>query len=128
MLSNIVADMGATVAASAQAPAPKAVEPAAAAPAVPVAAPVEQSDAPRADVPMRINRTRKPATRQPGQGTLRERTKQLSLYLEEPVYDALREIAHVERSKMHQLVVEGIDLLLKKRGAPSITELLKRAG
>lgn len=128
MLSNIVADMGATVAASSQAPAPIAVEPPAAAPAELVASPEEQPAAPRAVVPIRANRTRKPAARQPGQGTLRERTKQLSLYLEEPVYDALREIAHVERSKMHQLVVEGIDLLLKKRGSPSITELLKRAG
>lgn len=63
-----------------------------------------------------------------GQGTLRSRAKQLSLYLEVPVYDQLRDIAHSERCKMHQLVIEGIDLLLKKRGAPSIKELMKRAG
>lgn len=59
--------------------------------------------------------------------TLRARSKQLSLYLELPVYDQLREIAHVERVKMHQLVVEGIDLLFRKRGQPPIRELMKRA-
>jgi hypothetical protein len=62
-----------------------------------------------------------------GRGTIRERARQLSLYLEDPVYDQIREIAHVERVKMHQLVLEGIDLLLKKRGAPSIKELMKQA-
>jgi predicted DNA-binding ribbon-helix-helix protein len=50
----------------------------------------------------------------------------LSLYLELPVYDQLREIAHVERTKMHQLVVEGIDLLFRKRGQPPIRELMKK--
>lgn len=63
-----------------------------------------------------------------GKGRLRDRSKQLSLYLEEPVYDQIREIAHAERKKMHQLIVEGIDLLLKKKGSPSISELLKKAG
>jgi hypothetical protein len=63
-----------------------------------------------------------------GEGTLKQRAHQLSLYLEAPVYDALREIAHVERIKLHTLILEGIDLVLKKRGAPSIKELTKKAG
>lgn len=63
-----------------------------------------------------------------GQGTLRSRSKQLSLYLEQPVYDQLRDIAHSERTKMHQLVIEAIDLLFKNRGEPSIKELMKKAG
>jgi len=64
--------------------------------------------------------------RQAPKTTLRARSKQLSLYLEMPVYDQLREIAHVERVKMHQLVVESIDLLFRKRGQPPIKELMKR--
>jgi hypothetical protein len=40
----------------------------------------------------------------------------------------LRDIAHDERTKLHPLILEGIDLLLKKRGAPSIKELTKKAG
>ena len=122
MLGNLIADMGATVTAIVQAP--PAVEPAPAAQAA-VEVPAPLTPQPREVVNIR---TRKPAAKPAGQGTLRDRSKQLSLYLEEPVYDALREIAHVERSKMHQLIVEGIDLLLKKKGSPSISELLKKAG
>lgn len=73
---------------------------------------------------MQPSKPAKPA----GKGRLKDRTKQLSLYLEDPVYDQLREIAHAERKKMHQLIVESIDLLLKKKGSPSISELLKKAG
>ena len=62
-----------------------------------------------------------------GQGTLKQRAKQMTVYLEEPVYDQLRELAHTERTKLHPLILEAIDLLLKKRGAPSIKELLKKA-
>lgn len=123
MLGNLIADMGATVTANVQAP--PAVEPA---PVVQAAADVPAPVPPPAPREVVNIRTRRPAAKPAGQGTLRDRSKQLSLYLEEPVYDALREIAHVERSKMHQLIVEGIDLLLKKKGSPSISELLKRAG
>lgn len=59
-----------------------------------------------------------------GRGTLKQRTRQQSLYLEVPVYDVLREIAHGERCSMHSLFLEGIDAVLKKRGSPSIKELL----
>ena len=58
-------------------------------------------------------------------GTLKERAKQFSTYLEEPVYDALRDIAHTERTKIHALLLEGIDLVLKKRGMPSISKLMR---
>ena len=60
--------------------------------------------------------------------TLKERAHQLSVYLEAPVYDRLRDIAHEERTKLHPLILEAIDLLLKKRGAPSIRELTRKAG
>ena len=46
-----------------------------------------------------------------------------SLYLPEPVYEALRETAFRERCKIHDIVMEGISLALRKRGYPPIEEL-----
>ncbi len=46
-----------------------------------------------------------------------------SLYLPEPVYEALRRIAFEERVKIHDVVLEGIDLALRRRGYPSIEGL-----
>lgn len=68
-----------------------------------------------------------PATGKGG-GTLKERAHQLSVYLEMPVYNALRDVAHAEHAKLHALVLEGIDLVLRKRGQPSIRELMKASG
>ena len=39
-----------------------------------------------------------------------------SVYLPEPVYEALREAAFKERRKIHDIVLEGIAAALKKRG------------
>ena len=61
------------------------------------------------------------------QATLKERAKQLSVYLEPPVYDQLRDIAYSERTKIHPLMLEALDLLFKQRGALPIRELEKRA-
>ena len=47
-----------------------------------------------------------------------------SLYLPEPVYEALRKIAFDERVKIHDLTLEGIGAVLRRRGYPSI-EVLK---
>src|SRR5215217_7402361 len=44
------------------------------------------------------------------QGTLKERARQLSVYLEPPVYDQLRDLAYTERAKMHALMLEAVDL------------------
>jgi hypothetical protein len=46
-----------------------------------------------------------------------------SLYLPEAVYEALRESAFRERCKIHDLVMQGIEMALKKRGYPSVEEL-----
>jgi hypothetical protein len=46
-----------------------------------------------------------------------------SLYLPEPVYEALRKIAFDERVKIHDLVLEGIDAALRRRGYPSVENL-----
>lgn len=65
-----------------------------------------------------------PATVGKGRGTLKQRTRQQSLYLEIPVYETLREIAHTERTSMHALYLEGVDAVLKTRGSPPIKELV----
>jgi hypothetical protein len=56
-------------------------------------------------------------------GTLKERARQLSVYLEPAVYDQLRDIAYVERTKIHPLMLEALDLLFRNRGARPISEL-----
>ena len=62
----------------------------------------------------------------PSQKTLKERAKQLSVYLEPPVYDQLRDIAYTERTKIHPLMLEALDLLFKQRGALPIRDLERR--
>lgn len=56
-------------------------------------------------------------------GTLKQRAKQLSVYLEPSVHDQLRDLAYTERTKIHQLMLESLDLLFKARGALSIKQL-----
>lgn len=46
-----------------------------------------------------------------------------SLYLPAATYHALREIAFNEDRKVHDVVIEGIDAALAKRGYPSVGEL-----
>ena len=53
----------------------------------------------------------KPGGRQPRPGIVHT-----SLYLPEAVYEALREAAFRERRKIHDIVLEGIELALRKRG------------
>jgi hypothetical protein len=64
----------------------------------------------------------KPA-RDAERGTLKERSKQLSVYLDPAVYDQLRDIAYAERTKLHPLMLEALDLLFASRGARSIREI-----
>ena len=63
-----------------------------------------------------------------GRGTLKERSKQLSVYLDPAVYDQLRDIAYAERTKIHPLMLEALDLLFSNRGARSIRELEDGSG
>lgn len=49
-----------------------------------------------------------------------------SLYLSHAVHDVLREIAHVERKKVHDLLREGIDHVLTSRLHPSIDEITRK--
>ncbi|MEX6509172.1 hypothetical protein [Jiella sp. M17.18] len=50
-----------------------------------------------------------------------------STYLPRPVHDVLREIAFHERSKVHDLLMEGIEHILKTRRHPSVAELKERS-
>jgi len=47
-------------------------------------------------------------------------TKQLTLYLADPTYRQLREIAFNEDTKMHPLILEALDMLFKSRNRPQI--------
>lgn len=61
----------------------------------------------------------------PAPKTLKQRAKQMSVYLEPPVYDQLRDIAHAERTKIHPLMLEALDMLFRQRGARSIQQLMQ---
>ena len=52
--------------------------------------------------------------------------KQQTAYLPEPVYEQLRALAFEERRKMHDLLMEGLDLVFKQRGLRSIEDLTGR--
>ncbi|GBU19116.1 MULTISPECIES: ribbon-helix-helix domain-containing protein [Methylobacterium] len=67
------------------------------------------------------------ATPRRANATLKERARQMSVYLEPPVYDQLRDLAYAERAKMHGLMLEALDLLFKQRGARSIEQLNEAA-
>jgi hypothetical protein len=56
--------------------------------------------------------------------TLKDRAHQMSVYLEPPVYDQLRDLGYIERKKLHGLMLEALDMLFAQRGLRSIDELL----
>jgi hypothetical protein len=91
-----------------------------------VAAAVSASTPPAADVTEFGRMAAKTAPSKPS-GTLKERARQLSVYLEPEVYDQLREIAYTERTKIHPLMLEALDLLFRQRGARPIRELDKHS-
>jgi hypothetical protein len=51
-------------------------------------------------------------------------TKQLTLYLADPTYRQLREIAFNEDTKMHPLILEALDMLFAARGRPQIAQAM----
>jgi hypothetical protein len=52
--------------------------------------------------------------------TTKANTKQLTTYLSVPAYKQLRDIANAEDTKMHPLILEGLDMLFKSRSRPQI--------
>lgn len=69
-------------------------------------------------LPLAFERPREPSGRRPRPDIVHS-----SLYLPEAVYEALRETAFKERCKIHDVVLEGIGLALRKRGYPPAEEL-----
>ena len=59
-------------------------------------------------------------------GGRRPGLKQQTAYLPEPVYEQLRALAFEERRKMHDLLMEGLDMVFKQRGLRSIEDLTSR--
>lgn len=74
--------------------------------------------------PEPIQTVGKAAGKQP---PLKKRSVQQTLYLDQSVHDQLRELAFHERKAMHALVLEGLDLLFRKRGLKSRAQLEKVA-
>ena len=72
----------------------------------------------RKDRPPMSSASTEPAKRRPRPDMVHS-----SVYLPAAVHDALREAAFHERRKIHDIIMQGIDLALKKRGYPSIDEL-----
>ena len=53
------------------------------------------------------------------------KTVQQTAYLTVAVHEQLRRLAFEERSKMHDYIMEGLDLVFQKHGPPAIDELKK---
>ena len=49
--------------------------------------------------------------------------KQQTAYLPVAVHEQLRRLAFEERAKMHDYLLEGLDLVFRKRGLPGVDEL-----
>jgi len=62
-------------------------------------------------LPPRPSAPAKPLGRKPRPGIIHS-----SVYLPQAVYEALRRVAFEERVKIHDIVLEGIGLALRKRG------------
>src|SRR5215471_18279685 len=52
--------------------------------------------------------------------------KHTSVYLPEAAYEALRQVAFDERRKIHDLLLEGVELALKKRGYPTLADMMTK--
>jgi hypothetical protein len=55
--------------------------------------------------------------------TRRPRVKQQTAYLPLAVYRQLRELAFVEERKMHDYLLQGLDMVFQQKGLKSISEL-----
>ena len=56
-------------------------------------------------------------------GPAKPKVVKQTAYLPEFVHDQLRKLAVEERKKMHDYLMEGLDLVFQGRGLPSINEL-----
>ncbi len=53
---------------------------------------------------------------------------QLTVYLDRPAYEQLRELAFVERVKLHDILMEGLDAAFSKRGLKPLAALKASKG
>ena len=77
---------------------------------------------------MAKRRPRSPASQgsapaKPASRWTRPDIKHTSVYLPAAAYEALREAAFNERCKIHDLLMEGVELALKKRGYPTLADM-----
>jgi hypothetical protein len=66
-----------------------------------------------------------PVAKMPDPGN-RPGFKQQTAYLPVAVHEQLRRLAFEERAKMHDYLLEGLDLVFRKRGLPGVEELKKK--
>lgn len=66
---------------------------------------------------------REPSPPPPSPVPAEKRVIRQTAYLPSPVHEQLRRLAFEERAKMHDYLIEGLDLVFKNRGLPSIAEL-----
>ena len=59
----------------------------------------------------------------PAAARRRSDTIQQTVYLPPAIHDQLRELAFVERVKMHALIMEGLDTVFRSRGLRSLADL-----
>jgi len=52
--------------------------------------------------------------------------KQQTAYLPLAIHEQLRRLAFEERAKMHDYLLEGLDLVFRKRGLPGVEELKRK--
>jgi len=64
-----------------------------------------------------------PVLVEPAESGNRPGVKQQTAYLKLPIYEQLRRLAFEERAKMHDYLIEGLDLVFLKRGLPGVKEL-----
>lgn len=65
-----------------------------------------------------VEKLPKAANLEPEKTTIKQ-----TAYLPMPVHEQLRRLAFEERAKMHDYLMEGLDLVFARRGLPSINEL-----
>lgn len=63
------------------------------------------------------------ATPEPAPTPASDKKKQIAVYLHPAVYEQLRTLAFEERHKMHDYLMEGLNLVFKDRGLKSLEEL-----
>lgn len=69
-----------------------------------------------------------PVSAEPQPTGNRAGVKQQTAYLSLPIYEQLRRLGFEERKKMHDYLIEGLDLVFRKRGLPGVDELKGKEG